>query len=134
MNSEESPPKIEAMSKTIDLGTKSGGGPSPCGHPEVADKKKEPSVHYPTFYVSGVKALHELPDEFEGTATFKIVSRTESQRSGQPESYSCEVEVRNISPSVSSKRTKKEDAESGLDKALSKIEKKKTVTSYDEEE
>lgn len=105
----------------IDLGTKY---PS---HPEVATSKGSSNkTSYPSFHVTGKAALHSMPDEFQAHGHFKIVHRSKGKRTGEPETYSHEVEVHHLTPARGSgKGSAKSESGSDLDDAFTKIEEKK---------
>ena len=104
----------------IDLGAKM----AEMGSMAVDKPSKQPKVSYPSFHVRGKKELHDLPDEFDGHGHFKITSRSKTQRSGEPESYSHEIEIHHLEPVKGSegKKSKQPDAGEKLDSALTKIE------------
>lgn len=106
------------MAHKIDLGTTHSKKES---YPTVSDNKDK--TFFPSFHVTGKKELHDMPDEFDGHAHFKVVHRSKSKRDGQPETYSHEIEIHHISHD--GKKTPKPDAGEDLDSALTKIEEKK---------
>ncbi len=74
---------------SIDLGS---GGPECCTDSPL---KSEPSKYYPTVHYNGDKPLN-LPDEGEITVTFRKVSESTSKNSDGKKSYSCTLEIREI--------------------------------------
>ncbi len=106
---------------TIDLGSK------PLS--DSAIKPANPSkVYYPSFHVSGADDLSDLPSgEFTATITGKVSSVTKSTRDGKTV-WSCEIEVRDITPDGSGK-----DSGDGLNDAIDKIAKKKSTDAYEED-
>ncbi len=86
--------------------------------PSVAEKTTK-KKYYPTLYISGVEGLDLEVGDITFTASGKVTSCTETQREGGKTTYSCEIEVHGLDV--------EDNAESdGLDKAISKIAKKKS--------
>lgn len=103
------------MADMIDLG-------QPFPKAETAAKFNDTKKKsFPTMHVHGIKALDSLPEgHFHFMAKGKVVHRSATQRAGQPESVSHEIEVHSMKPMG------KGEPKGGLDGAMKKIEKKKT--------
>lgn len=88
--------------------------------------KDSPKEFFPSFHVSGVKELHDLPDgKFHFKGTGKVVSKTHSTRDGQ-DNYSHEIEVHSIEPHGSAEEEPESESDAGLEAELTKIESKKS--------
>ncbi len=112
----------------IDLGSKPSMGLV------SAKEDSAPKIHYPTVFISHKmddgNALDSLPDgEFEFTAKGEIVSYKEDKKTG---TCQCEIEIKAIKPSTT-KAKKAVKAEDGLDEALTKISKKKSMAADEAE-
>lgn len=109
------------MAKFIDLGREydSCCKPAPC-----CDSSSEKKKSYPTLYISGITGLDLSMGEITFTAKGKVVSVSRRERDGEGDQCSCEIEVHSIS-APGAKPEESEEADSRLDKELTKIEKKK---------
>lgn len=103
---------------TIDLG-KSYDEAKTEALPESKGK-----THYPSFYISDVEGLDDLPDgEFTFTGRGEVSSSTKTVDSEGNTSYSCEIEIHEITPKGGVKSAKsKPDSGELLDSKMSEIE------------
>jgi len=98
----------------MNLGTKYEGS-LPC-----CEKQEElEGMHYPSLYVSDLKEPLGVGKEGTAKVSFKILSATKTTRNGKTK-YSYEIEVREFSPSGSSKKSEADVLDEIRDEVVSK--------------
>jgi len=93
-----------------------------------ATPSDKPKTRFPSMRVTGKKELDDLPEgHFHFIGKGKVVHRSSTQREGEPESVSHEIEVHSMKP------IKKPDgAAKNLDEQMNKVAKKKMGASDDD--
>lgn len=96
--------------------------------PAMASDK--PKTRYPSMRVTGKKELDSLPEgHFHFIGKGKVVHRSSTQREGEPESVSHEIEVHSMKPIK-----KQNEPAKNLDEQMTKVAKKKMGADDDGDE
>jgi len=110
------------MKKTIDLGKKYDDL-----EPAVAESEdsKEPTVHYPSLYLSDRPELAGLPDDGTATIKFHVVSRATNEVDGE-KTISVELEIHSITADTEATAASEDESLDEIEKGLRDAEESET--------